>query len=68
MNGCKKSKDSIRMGQYFDQSTEYMNGSIFSMTRYMIGVGFRNLGHTPVPQLPLSYLGTSGPFPGGYRL
>ena len=32
-----------------------MNGSIFSMTRYMIGVDFRNLGHTPVPQLPLSY-------------
>ena len=32
-----------------------MNGSIFSMTRYMIGVGFRNLGHKPVPQLPLSY-------------
>ena len=32
-----------------------MNGSIFSMTRYMIGLGFRNLGHTPVPQLPLSY-------------
>ena len=27
----------------------------FSMTRYMIGVGFRNLGHTPLPQLPLSY-------------
>ena len=38
-----------------NQVYKYMNGSIFSMARYMIGVGFRNLGHTPVPQLPLSY-------------
>ena len=37
-------------------SIKYMTGSIVSMTRYMIGVGFRNLGHTPITQLPLSYI------------
>ena len=34
---------------------KYMNGSIFSKTRYMNGVGFEILARTPVPKLPLSY-------------
>ena len=36
-------------------SKQQAMGLFFSMTRYMIGVGFRNLGHTSVPQLALSY-------------
>ena len=34
---------------------KYMNGSVFSKTRYMNGVGFEILACIPVPQLPLSY-------------
>ena len=34
---------------------KYMNVSVFSKTRYMNGVGFEILAHTPVPKLPLSY-------------
>ena len=32
-----------------------MNRSHFSKARYMIGVGFKILGRTPVPKLPPSY-------------
>ena len=31
---------------------KYMNMSYFSKARYMIGVGFKILGRTPVPKLP----------------
>ena len=34
---------------------KYMNRSYFSKARYMIGVGFKILGRTPVPKLPPSY-------------
>ena len=33
---------------------KYMNRSYFSKARYMIGVGFKILGSTPVPKLPPS--------------
>ena len=36
-------------------SIKYMNRSYFSKARYMIGVGFKILGRTPVPKLPPSY-------------
>ena len=52
---------------YFDEWVNIlMNGSIFSMARYMIGVCFRNFGHTPVPQLPLSYPPEACSSYGGY--
>ena len=34
---------------------KYMNRSYFSKARYMIGVGVKILGRTPVPKLPPSY-------------
>ena len=34
---------------------KYMNGSVFSKARYMIGIGFEILARTPVPKLPPSY-------------
>ena len=34
---------------------KYMNRSYISKARYMIGVGFKILGRTPVPKLPPSY-------------
>ena len=34
---------------------KYMNRSYFSKARYMIGVGFKILGRTPVPKLAPSY-------------
>ena len=34
---------------------KYMNRSYFSKARYMIGVGLKILGSTPVPKLPPSY-------------
>ena len=34
---------------------KYMNRSYISKARYMIGVGFKILGRTPVPKLPTSY-------------
>ena len=47
-NGYKnKSKGSIWIGQHFG----YMNGSVFSKTRYMNGVVFKILARTPVPKL-----------------
>ena len=33
----------------------YMNGSVFSKTRYMNGVDFEILARTPEPKLPQSY-------------
>ena len=46
-------------GQHMNMSTlcpiKYMNRSYFSNARYMIGVGFKILGRTPVPKLPPSY-------------
>ena len=36
-------------------SIEYTSRSFFSKTRYMIGVGLKKLGRTPVPKLPSSY-------------
>ena len=37
------------------RTIKYMNRSYFSKARYMIGVGFKILGRTPVPKLPPSY-------------
>ena len=34
---------------------KYMNRSYLSKARYMIGVGFKILGRTPVPKLPPIY-------------
>ena len=34
---------------------KYKIGLFFSKVRYMIGVGFKILVHTPVPKLPQSY-------------
>ena len=46
-------------GQHMNMSTlctiKYMNRSYFSRARYMIGIGFKILGRTPVPKLPPSY-------------
>ena len=36
------------------RTIKYMNRSYFSKARYMIGVGFKILGRTPVPKLPPS--------------
>ena len=41
----------------------YMNGSVFSNARYMNGVVFQILAHTPVPQLPPSYPSPPSPHP-----
>ena len=39
---------------------KYMNRSYFSKARYMIGVGFKILGRTPVPKLPqVSVIGSN---------
>ena len=48
INGYKKSKDSIWIGQHFRRS------SISSKARYMNGVGFEILTRTLIPQSPLS--------------
>ena len=53
INGYKKSKDSIWIGQHFRRSSISM-GPCFLKARYMNGVGFEILTRTFVPQSPLS--------------
>ena len=54
------SKEGIKIKeQYMNMLTfcwiKYMNRSFVSKTKYMIGVGFKNLARTPIPKLPQNY-------------
>ena len=45
---------------------KYMNGSVCSKARYMNGIGFEILAHTPVPKLPLLPPPSPPPTPENY--